>query len=106
MKIELDLPEWTEERAIYIMAGVELAAYKVPFKKWKVKVGRCNMCGKCCMDLKNHAFPTIDGKCIHLKKRPGNNPEWECAFRISRPFGCCVGVSERIKECTEKYEEI
>lgn len=106
MKIELDLPDWTEGRTIRVMAGIELMAYKLSDTKWQMKVSRCNMCGKCCMNLKNHPFPTIDGKCIHLKKRPGDNPRYECGLRIHRPFGCCVAVPQNIPECTEKYEEI
>lgn len=106
MKIELDLPDWCDERAIRVMAGIEMVAYKIPFENWMIKTGRCNMCGKCCMNLTNHPFPLIDGICVHLKKRPGDNPEYECGLRIHRPFGCCVGIPTNISECTIKYEEI
>lgn len=105
MKIELELPEWTEERTIRVMAGIELVAYKLPQGKWQMKVSQCNMCGKCCMTPKI-PYPLVDGKCIHLKKRPGNNDRWECFLRIQRPFGCCVGIPQNIPECTEKYEVI
>jgi hypothetical protein len=105
MKIEIEIPDWCDERAIRIMAGIELVAYKMPFEKWKIKVSRCNMCGKCCM-TSNIPYPLVDGKCIHLKKRPGNNDRWECFLRIQRPFGCCVATPQNIPECTVKYEEI
>ncbi len=106
--ISLKLPDWTNKRTLRVMAGIELVAYKLPDAKWQMKVSQCNMCGKCCMALKTHkhVFSVIDGKCIHLKKRPGNNPRWECGLRINRPFGCCVATPQNIPECTVKYEEI
>lgn len=106
MKIELELPDWTEERAIYVMAGVELVAFREPGKEWQVKSGRCNMCGKCCMNLREgHPFPVINGRCVYLVKRPGKDcEEYECILRMHRPFGCCVGVPLNIPGCTEKYE--
>ena len=113
MKIELDLPDWTEERAIYIMAGIELVAYKIPGQKWKIKTGRCNQCGKCCMNLrKTHPFPVINGRCVYLVREPGKEERYRCGLGIQRPFGCCVGVLtgsdafQKIPECTETFEEI
>jgi len=106
MRIELKLPEWVAERAIYIMAGIELVAYKLPQARWQVKTGRCNICGKCCMNLKKHAFPLVDGVCIHLQKEVGNNPRYECALRINRPFGCCIGVPRNVPECIEAFREL
>lgn len=106
MKIELELPDWVRERTIYVMAGVELAAYRVPGRTWQVKISRCNMCGKCCMKLgERHPFPVIDGSCVYLSKRPGKNPMYECGLRMHRPFGCCVGIAQDMSECTEKYKE-
>ena len=104
MKIELDLPEWVEERTIYVMAGVELVAYKLPQGKWQLKIGRCSICGKCCMNLKKHIFPLIDGRCIYLQKEPGDNPRYECGLRIHRPFACCIGIPRNMPECSEKFE--
>ena len=67
MKIEIDLPDWVDERHIRIFAGVELAAFKWSHEDfWKVKDGRCQQCGECCTNLKNHTEPTINGECIHL----------------------------------------
>ena len=105
MEIKINLPNWTEERTIYIMAGIELVAYKVRGKGWKVKIERCNMCGDCCTKVKGHPFPTIDGKCIYLQKEPGKNQMWRCSLGIRRPFGCCVAVSQDNLRCTEKYED-
>lgn len=107
MKIELELPDWCDERAIYIMAGIELAAYKIPDQDWKLKISRCNMCGKCCMKLgKRHPFPTVDGTCIYLEREPGSRSMWRCKLGMSRPFGCCVGTPRNMPECTERYEDI
>lgn len=107
VNINIDLPSWVNERTLRVFAGIEPVAYRLPDGKWNVKVDQCNMCGKCCMNLnKRHPFPVIGGQCIHLKKRPGNNPRFECFLRIQRPFGCCVGIPTNIPECTVKYEEI
>ena len=113
MKIELELPEWTDERNIYIMAGIELAAYKNRGGKWLVKTERCNQCGKCCMNLRlEHPFPVIDGRCAHLEKEPGKAPKYRCALGLQRPFGCCVGTFQGsdawklILEYTEDFEEL
>ena len=77
MRIELDLPDWVDERNIrvkadenndvQILAGIELVAVKNhAHDYWRVKVGRCNMCGDCCTGLTNHIYPTVNGDCIHL----------------------------------------
>ena len=108
MRIELELSDEFDERTLRVFGGVELLAERVPGSKWRVKIGHCSMCGKCCMTLKahKHPFPVIGGQCIHLKKRPGNNSRYECFLRINRPFGCCVATPQNIPECTVKYEEI
>ena len=107
MKINIDIPDWTDERAIYVMAGIELVAYKLTGGKWNIKTGRCNMCGNCCQGLERHSWPTINGTCVHLKKEPGkDNPKYECSLRINRPFGCCVGVFAEVPGCTERFEEL
>jgi len=107
IKIELELPDWADERTIYVMAGIELIAYRFPGKTWQVKSSRCNMCGKCCMKLgERHPFPVINGRCVYLVKRPGKNcEEHECILRMHRPFGCCVAVLRNVSECTEKFEK-
>ena len=107
MKIELEIPDKYNERTLRVFGGIELIAERLPDAKWQMKVSNCSMCGKCCMRLnEKHPFPVIDGQCIHLKKRPGNNPRYECFLRINRPFGCCVATPRNIPECTVKYEEI
>jgi hypothetical protein len=105
MKLTVEILDEFEDRAIYVMAGVELAAYRLPSGEWQVKTSRCNQCGKCCKGLKKHSFPLIDGQCVHLKKEPGNNDQWLCGMALSRPFACCIGIPNNMADCTEKYKE-
>jgi len=112
-KITVELPDWTEERLIYILAGIELVAYKYPNKPLMVKTERCDMCGKCCMDLNSkHFFEVVDGKCEHLIKEVGNNKRWLCRLGISRPHSCCgapdlLHSQNKIPDyCSIKYKEI
>lgn len=111
MKIEVELPsfpEWDNERCIYILAGIELVAYKYPGRNWMVKIVRCNMCGECCMDLgNNQPFPlvTTDGVCDHLEKEPGDNKRWRCALSLNRPFGCCIAEPSGKDYCCIEWGE-
>ena len=86
MRIELELPEWTEERHIYVMAGIELVAYKYLNQPWKVKTGRCNMCGKCCSSFRNDSETIINGTCINLVN---DGPKRICKLGVNRPWNCC-----------------
>ena len=88
MKIGLDLPDWVDERNIRILAGVELAAVKNHADSFfRVKVGRCNMCGDCCTGLKNHVYPTINGECVHLKP-PDEQGRRECGIPLYKSRVC------------------
>lgn len=104
MKIEIELPDWTDERNIYVFAGIELAAIKT-FRedKFRIKDTRCNFCGKCCMgiDPKFHFFPVINGKCVHLINEPGTKDKYRCRFGISRPFVCSFFPEDRIGDLPE-----
>jgi len=68
MRIEIELPDWVDERHIYIMAGVELAAYKEAQETtWHVKTKRCVQCGRCCLNLpKGQYILDENGDCINL----------------------------------------
>jgi len=91
VKVELDLPEWTNERHLYLMAGIELVAYKHHGEDWKMKVSRCSMCGKCC-EQTNHG----EG-CEHLKDNM-------CSLGVKRPWVCCISHEITTPGCTEKFD--
>ena len=106
MKIELDLPDWVDERHIRIFAGIELVAFKSATKDfWKVKVDRCIQCGECCSNLKKHHLPTIDGRCVHLVDEPGVPDKKRCNIALRRPRTCgddpksCKHITHRIVKC-------
>ena len=85
-----DLPEWTDERHQYILAGIELAAYKHAGKKWMVKTSRCSQCGRCCQTV----------ACSLL------TDDNLCSLGTERPFRCCVLETKNIPECTSLYVEV
>lgn len=96
MKIEIEIPEWAQERHIRIMAGMELLAYK-PYGEdiLYVKTSRCSMCGKCCTMLPDRFFlPTINGTCTYLQRNE-NSKVRECSLTLNRPFTCCVGKNSK-----------
>jgi hypothetical protein len=112
MKITLDLPEWVDERNVRVFAGIELVArHLVHGPGWEIKTHRCSQCGRCCADLgPNHPFHTIDRQCVYLVKQPGkDNPRWDCALGVNRPFGCSAATpyndfcSVRFKPSDAKY---
>ena len=104
MKIVLDIPDWVEGKHLYVMAGIELVAYKYLHQPWKVKTSRCNLCGKCCMDFKSETkgYQIVGGRCVHLEP---DGDKWVCSLGANRPWSCCVGVAPKgIPKCTEKFE--
>lgn len=107
MKVVLDLPDWVDERHIRIMAGVELVAIKRAGEDhWRIKDGRCNMCGDCCTGLKNHVYPTINGDCIHLKP-PNAHGQRECGIALYRARTCENDPREgQFKRCSITYKRV
>jgi hypothetical protein len=104
MKITLDLPDWTHERNIYVMAGIEVVARRHKDGPWEIKTGRCSMCGACCSKLgPGHPFPVIEGTCIHLAKEVGDNSRWLCSLGDARPFSCSI-CAPTVKGCTIRYQ--
>ena len=106
MRVGLDLPDWADERNIYLMAGLEVVARLHKDGEWEVKTRRCNMCGECCSNLREpFIFPLIEGRCTYLKKEVGDNSRWLCALGEHRPFSCsiCTPANEH---CTIKYEAL
>lgn len=100
----LEIPEEYDGRTVFVMVGIELFAYKELGKPWMIKTGRCSQCGRCCKRLKDgFIFPTEDGRCTHLVKRPAEN-KYLCGLGSYRPIGCSTGRARNIPECTEKFE--
>jgi len=95
VKIVLEIPQWAEERHIFITAGIELVAFKQVGEELKVKTSRCSMCGKCCETVYK------EGPCQHLE------PEGDkkvCGLGFSRPWRCCVSHNLTTPGCTEEFE--
>lgn len=100
MRIGIELPDWVEERNVYIFAGIEQVARKLKGQPLEVKIARCGLCGKCC------------GNCKDLEERQGYkqpNNKWAvmCKLSEARPFNCCTsdGVG-MVKECFIEWEKV
>ena len=105
MKFVLELPDWVDERHIRVFAGIELAAIKLAHEDFfRVKDGRCQMCGKCCTNLRGHTMPTINGECVHLEQ-PDKFGRRMCKIAIRRPFPCgndpkqCDHITYKVVKC-------
>ena len=93
MRVEVNLPDWVDERNVRIFAGIEEVAHRYAGKKWQVKKVRCNLCGKCCMDIPGpwiHGRDEKTGYCKHLKYNEGWKG-WLCDMGRNRPFACSGG---------------
>ena len=90
MKIEIEIPDWCAERHLYLMAGVELIAFKrMQESTWHVKTTRCNMCGLCCQNLKGTQYVKDEnGYCVNLIPDGG---KIICRLGAMRPFPCIEG---------------
>ena len=89
MRLIIDVPEWAQERHIYIMAGIELLACKFYGEDIiHIKEERCNLCGKCCKNIRGgfHEDRDENNNCVHLKKE---GEVYICSKAISRSFLCC-----------------
>lgn len=126
MKVELELPEWTDDRHIWVIGGQEPVACRIRIKKkdgtitrrWYIKTSRCNLCGKCCMNLDpDHLFVNENGTCQFLEDVGGG--QLECHMPFGMPWGCLTGQGRpkpwsldfstrvaRVPECTVEYEEV
>ncbi len=104
MKITLDLPDWIKERHIRVFAGIEEVAKKYTGTKWKIKKVRCDMCGKCCMEVPKNWRLGVDKKtgwCQHLQYYAN---EYRCNAPGGRPFYCCCGDAEDQDFCCVKWK--
>jgi hypothetical protein len=105
MRVEIDLPDWVDERHLRLFAGVELVAVKlVNESDFRVKDVRCNWCGKCCMNLGDRMNWPVDenGTCKHLRRVAEG---WECSIYINAPRGCHHDPIRELKtgECCITY---
>ena len=101
--LKFALPEWTDERHIWIIAGQEPYGYResvvVKTKKgrerkyrWWKKTGRCSLCGKCCMNLRKNWIWGVDKKGTCLRLVEGNPGEFYCdPNKGGMPWGCLKG---------------
>lgn len=105
-KITIELPEWAQERHIYILAGIEMVAFKLYGEdRLHIKTIRCCSCGDCCEGLPvNGTLPVgSDGNCSYLEKSVGGVRE--CSLGVYRPVGCSVGLQRRNHpKCTTEYK--
>lgn len=104
MKIEVEIPDWVEERHIRIFAGIEEVAKKYHGQPWQVKVSRCNMCGTCCRNVPDnwrHGKDSKTGWCANLVYYAN---EYRCG--IDRPFTCCAGDFTGEDFCSVKWKEV
>ena len=112
VKIEIEIPDWCDERHIYILAGIEMVAYKLYGQTvWCIKETRCNMCGACCENLRVQPLPFEDitdaltTDCQYLELI---GTEKACSLGMHRPVSCSVGLQEdgRTPNCCIKYKRV
>lgn len=102
MQITFTLPEWAEDRHLYLMAGIEMVAYKLYGEdKVYTKKNRCSACGECCLKIQSGTLLRAkeDGSCSFL------SDYMECLLGIFRPVGCSVSM-HRVGDtpnCTVEY---
>lgn len=90
MKIELELPDWTEGRTISILAGMEMVAIKPPNLPIKVVTQRCTNCGKCCKSKTGGAWPLGSEKDECSYHKVDSTGLSQCSLGMYRPLGCCL----------------
>lgn len=110
--MELKIPEWGEDRFVFILLGRECYMVYDPLAgAWYRKVTRCNKCGKCCLGPFREDWPfgtqIIDGEeyCGGIKKA---GDEWFCEASIA-PFSCIRDLPNQLVEhpdCVIEYEKI
>lgn len=114
MRIEIDLPEWTDNgSAIRIFAGIELVAKRFQNKPWEIKTVRCNFCGKCCT-IKGPGWKdtTVEAKdngyCVELIPKSDEKGKFVCRLGSGRPFSCCAYAAGKNDKdiCCIEWKEI
>ena len=107
--ITIEVPDWGEERRVYIFLGRECYALSEADGTLYVKTERCNRCGKCCRNP-GLQFPKYipEGEdqeyCAYCIRMP--NGEWECENPLT-PFGCLKDSGRKLPhpECVMKYKK-
>ena len=124
MKIELEIPDWAGQSALYLLSGIELVAYKrVERKNWVIKTDRCKTakgtnCGTCCQEHTPLSLAKIlqvehNAPCIFVGKDKSKPEFGRCLLGLERPFICCVSGGDPVShivrnppDCTESFEEL
>lgn len=105
-RITIELPEWAQERHIYILAGIEMVAYKLYGEDiLHIKTVRCRLCGDCCEGLPIGGILPVkpNGNCSYLGESVGGVRE--CSLGVYRPIGCSVGLQKRNHpKCAVEYK--
>lgn len=98
--LAIPLPEWAEERHVFVMAGAELVAFKPAGKNelW-IKTSRCIKCGWCCENV----FKS--GPCEELRQYGG---EKLCRLGSKKPFACAwsdpkITKPKGMEKCNIEY---
>ena len=105
--MKIDLPDWTENRNIYVFSNFELAARKMVGKKWEIKTVRCIHCGNCCKNLddghkRKGILPiTAEGDCANLEQRKNG---WWCKYHI--PISCLTSNPSPERNCPMEWKTI
>jgi len=113
MDILVNLPVFPEDefRLIRVYSGIEERARKYPDKPWQIKTAQCNLCGKCCMDVRDDwvwGKNPDTGWCAHLVYNEGwNNGTTKlgylCGFGSARPSACSGGDRAEEDFCSVKW---
>lgn len=109
MKIELELPEWVDERGIHIIAGgiEEVAKKRTEDSPWEIKLNRCNSCGRCCMNVPDkwpHGKNQDTGYCLYLECM--SESKWRCSLKENMPNVCCISDGEGAEYCNITWKTI
>lgn len=115
MEIKFKLPDWTDERHLFVIAGQEPVLKRIRrvdkqgnvTYTWYKKAVRCNLCGRCCMNLKSTHRWGVDenGTCLRLIE--GNPGEFWCdPNKGSMPWDCLKGDNEGEEFCCLEWEII
>ena len=95
MELTINIPDWAEDKNIYVLAGIELLAYKYVGHPMKEKVSRCDQCGDCCRNFKGDGSTWTDGTCNYLRDNV-------CSLGVERPFSC--GMPNDKFDCAEVFK--